>query len=322
MRNAARQPARPGRQLRRRCQPRWKFKRPARRCRRPEHGETAAALSVFSSYAAVVMEQPEPVVHSSRVVRNQRSESAAPQETTVGSGTQGCRSVSVSHLLDDDDAPLGWDTEPWDGLPGETPPAPRWVGVPAGAPPATPSTPRPGWARSGTNRRVPAVQRPERSTPVIGQVSSGPGWSTRTTGRCPAAGGAASNSNRRTGPGTESCVKSAWSGPRCLRRATSNPQRQRSLLGTLGRANHPYGQPGQQGVVPPGFLWLETLENPDNTVIITGAGTEKDPLHHPPAIFPKLAARTAISTLCARPATAATVPGSGRATPTPGVCAF
>ena len=73
---------------------------------------------------------------------------------------------------------------------------------------------------------------------------------------------------RWTGPGTESCVKSAWSGPRCLRRATSNPQRQHSLLGTLGRANHPYGLPGQQGIVPPGFLWRETLEKPDNYSIV------------------------------------------------------
>ena len=148
-------------------------------------------------------------------------------------------------------------------------------------------------ARAGTQRdqpprpRCPATRAVNSNSPdecpATGRISSQP-----LNGR-PAAGGAASNSNRRTGPGTESCVKSAWSGPRCLRRATSDPQRQHSLLGTFGRANHPYGQPGQQGIVPPEFLWLETLEKPDNTVIITGAGAGKDPLRHPPGDFPQTA---------------------------------
>ena len=40
---------------------------------------------------------------------------------------------------------------------------------------------------------------------------------------------------RWTGPGTEGYINSAWSGPRCLQRATSNPQRQHSLLSDPSR---------------------------------------------------------------------------------------
>ena len=233
------------------------------------------------------MEQPEPVARSSRVARNQRSESCAPQERAVGSGNPGCRAVSVSHLLDDDDVPLvrdavlflcatSWITMLRRGFgfwPGRRQQCRQRLGQdgnPAGPTAASPVSDD----RSGQLLSLDGC-------PATGRISSQP------LNGCPAAGGATSNSDRRTGPGTESCVKSAWSGPRCLRRATSNPQRQRSLLGTLGRANHPYGQPGQQGVVPPGFLWLETLANPDNIAIITVIDTEKDPLRHPPQRFPQ-----------------------------------
>ena len=51
------------------------------------------------------------------------------------------------------------------------------------------------------------------------------------------------------------------------RELTSNPQRQRSLLGTLGRANHPYSQTRARGGAPR-FLWLEILEKPENHSIV------------------------------------------------------
>ena len=182
-----------------------------------------------------------------------------------------CRAVSLSHLLVHDDSP-------WAGIPR------RGLGSGRGAASSAVNAS----ARVGTERDQP----PRPRGPTAGAVNSNPPDRRPATERissqplnlCPAAGGL-EHSNRRTGPGTESYVKSAWSGPRCLRRATSNPQRQHSLLGTFGRASHPYGQPGQQGIVPPGFLWLEILENPDNTAIITGGRTGKDPLQHPPALF-------------------------------------
>ena len=41
--------------------------------RRPEHIESAAWLLLFSSYAAVVMEQPELVINPNRNVKGKRS---------------------------------------------------------------------------------------------------------------------------------------------------------------------------------------------------------------------------------------------------------
>ncbi len=67
---------------------------------------------------------------------------------------------------------------------------------------------------------------------------------------CPEVGGL-EHSNRRTGPKTEEYVNSALSGPRCLRRAISNPQRQHSLVGDPGESESiPRAGPGQQGLWP------------------------------------------------------------------------
>ena len=73
-------------------------------------------------------------------------------------------------------------------------------------------------------------------------------------GQCPAAGGATSNSNRRAGPVTKGYINSVWSVPRCLRRATSTPQRQHSLLGDPRESESgPSGPTRGTGIVPPGF---------------------------------------------------------------------
>ena len=45
----------------------------------------------------------------------------------MNEGTPGCRAVSVSYLLNNDDAPLGWDASPWVGFLVETHRALRWV---------------------------------------------------------------------------------------------------------------------------------------------------------------------------------------------------
>ena len=121
-------------------------------------------------------------------------------------------------------------------MPCEAPPCAPVGWVPAGAPRGEPANAS-AWVRTKRDQslrpqgptaeainlsRRTGARRPERSN------SDAPDG-------CPTAEGPTSNSNRRTGPGTESYVKSVGSGPCCLRRATSNPQRQHSLVGDPSR---------------------------------------------------------------------------------------
>ena len=99
---------------------------------------------------------------------------------------------------------------------------------------------------------------------------------------CPTAEGL-KHSNPLDWTGNEGLHQLRQSGPRCLRRATSNPQRQHSLVGdpSRERIRSVRSYPGT-GIVPPIFLWSETLAKPNNTATITTNGTEKEILHHSP----------------------------------------
>ena len=141
------------------------------------------------------------------------------------------------------------------GLPGEARRAPG-VEVSAGAPRAEPADAS-GWMR--TKRRYtlrPFARWQERSTPAFGRVSNGRGTNV--------------NPDRRTGPMTKDQRQLRRFGPRCLRRAISNPQRQPSLVGDRRESESSLGSdPGNRDHAPR-FLWRETLEKPDNATIITG----------------------------------------------------
>ena len=56
---------------------------------RPEHIESPAQLPLFSSYAAMVMEQPELATSPRRNVKGRRSSSATPSGKPIGKGTPG-----------------------------------------------------------------------------------------------------------------------------------------------------------------------------------------------------------------------------------------
>ena len=130
------------------------------------------------------------------------------------------------------------------------------------------SSPSPTEEAINSNRRTGA-RRLERSN------SDAPGG-------CPTAEGPTSNSNRRTGPGTKGFINSAWSGPRYLRRATSNPQRQHSLVGdpSRERIRSVRSYPGNRDRAPR-FLWSETLVKPNNAVIVAAFAAAKEVLQHP-----------------------------------------
>ena len=205
---------------------------------------------------------------------------------------------------------LGW-------VPGEARRALRVVGVPAGAPPAVPVN---ASARAGTVRDQPRRTRcpttgavnsesPDRC-PATGGISPGP-----LNGR-PAAGGL-KHSDRRAGPETESCVESAWSGPRCLRRATSNPQRQHPSWGLWGERIIPTVNPGNRESCPQDFYGRKPWKIQTTQPLSQAPGRKKTPCTTPPAIFPKLAASTAT----ASPSTCASVAGTVRARPTAGAAA-
>ena len=189
------------------------------------------------------------------MLRPQGEESAqrvcAPQFRTVGQGNLECRGVSVRHLLVDDDRPgLGYRLGC--GMPGEAHRALQWVGVPAGAPRAVPGNAS-AWVRTERD------QAPRSRGPAPGAINP----SRQTGAQQPEE--LRQTPTRRAGPGTKGFINSVWSGPRCLRRATSNPQRQHSLAGTFRRANHPYGQTRATGIVPPGFYgrkpWIKARQH-------------------------------------------------------------
>ena len=203
-------------------------------------------------------------------------------------------------------APLGWDFAPGIRFLVRRRRAPRWVEGPGrGAVSSARQRLGQGGNEAGPTGPSPPPSEWSGQLQPAGRVPSDPGDQPRTAERAPGSRRTCAKLQPPDWTGDGDLGQIRQSGPRCLRRARSNPRRQPSLLGTFGRANHPYGQPGQQGIVPPGFLWLEILANPDNTAIITGAGAGKDPLQHPPEILPKLLTGTPASS----PSISATVRG-------------
>ena len=196
----------------------------------------AAASSVQQPCRSLVGKRRGVVYAPTASGKRPRSVSAAPQESQSEKG-RGIRNAVLflyATSLSYEDAPLGWDTVPWVGCRLKRDRALRWVVVPAGAMRRTTTTP--AMLRTKARSNAPSPPPNDRSD----QLQSPDG--------CPAAGGISSeppdgcpvvegikHSNRRTGPGTESYVKSVGSGPRCLRRARSNPQRQHSLVGDPSR---------------------------------------------------------------------------------------
>ena len=124
--------------------------RPAVLDSEPERVAPAAPMLLFSSYAAAVMEQPEPVVGSSRVVGNQRSGLNRSGRWTPRVRESGMPCCFCKLPPCDYGAPLGWDSAPGIGFLVRLRLAPRWVVLPAGAPRGRPANAS-AWVR--TKRR-------------------------------------------------------------------------------------------------------------------------------------------------------------------------
>ena len=139
---------------------------------------------------------------------------------------------------------LGRYSTPGTGMPCEARPcAPVGWGCRAGAPQARPTNAS-AWVRTKRDQTLrprrpmrgainssqrTGAQRPEGSAPATERCPAGEGLDTPTAERCPAGEGL-KHSSRRTGPRKKD-LNTPTTGPCCLRRATSNPQRQRSLKG-------------------------------------------------------------------------------------------
>ena len=179
-----------------------------------------------------------------------------------------------------------------------------------------PPTPQPVRERSGIRRSV------------LGPMTRAINSSRRTGARrlersnsdspdgCPMAEGPTSNSNRRTGPGTKGFINSvdparAACGELGQIRSGSIPSWE-----TLPESESSVrSYPGNRDRAPR-FLWSETLVKPNNAVIVAAAELAGEVFRHLYGNFPKVF--TQVDT---RPATHATVPGSGPAWPTPGASA-
>ena len=210
---------------------------------------------------------------------------------------------------------MGWDSAPGMGMPCEAPPCAPWVGVPAGAPRAE-AVNASAWVRTKRDQTLrPQVQRKMRSTPAAGPVPDD--WSDQTPMRL---AGARRLKDQRQTPtaGLDRGRRDSSTPPDPVRAACGELRQIRSgsipSWATLPESeSDPSGHARATGIVPPRFLWSETLVKPNNTVIITAPGALKEVLQHPPGDFPKVLTETSAS----GPATCASVPGSGTARPTP-----
>ena len=119
--------------------------------------------------------------------------------------------------------------------------------------------------------RQAGVQRKKRSTPIADRVSSGR---------------RAYHSNRRTGPRTESYVKSVVSIRAACEGPTSTPLRQHSLVGNRGRANHPPVGPVQQGSRTQVSMVGNLGQKPNSAVIVAVPGAAKEGLQDPSGKLP------------------------------------
>ena len=146
---------------------------------------------------------------------------------------------------------MGWDSAPGIGMPCEAPPCAStgWgsAGPPRGEPAnasASARTKRDQTLRPGSNGRSDQLQ-PQDRCPTTGAIKL------RCAGRVPDG----CRTNVKLQPpdwtGDEGIHQLRRSGPRCLRRARSNPQRQHSLVGDPSRERIIRQViPGQQGSCP------------------------------------------------------------------------
>ena len=167
----------------------------------------------------------------------------------------------------------------------------------------------PGEARRALQRveSQPGRRQRYRRTPRPGENGAGPtapfpsaaGWSgqLRPTDGCPATGGI--SPGPLNGARQPEDLNTPTAGLDRGRRAKSTPPGPvRAACGELRRIRSgsipSWGLSGERIILTvnpgnrdraPRFLWPETLEKPDNTAIITSAGTGKDPLRDPPGNF-------------------------------------
>ncbi len=166
-----------------------------------------------------------------RSLRPLREDSAkqvdAPPVRSGGQGNPGCRAVSVTHLLVDDNAP--WDlrsravsvvhllVDDDEGM-GTGMPC-LGMGSGWGAASRTHERLSQVGKRSGISRAVPVAQSREGLAPATGRVPSEWRSQLQTAELCPAGEGI-KHSSRRTGPRKKN-LNTPTNGPRCLQRATS-----------------------------------------------------------------------------------------------------
>ena len=154
------------------------------------------------------------------------------------------------------------------------------------------------------------AQRVKRSTPTVRRMSSDGSDQLQPPDGCPT-GERACHSNRRTGPRTESYVKSVVSIRAACEGPTSTPLQQHSLVGDRGRANHPPVMPVRQGSRTQVSMVGNLGQKPNSEAIIAASGAAKEGLQDPPGELPsnrslKLPAKPSHP----GPATATTVRGS------------
>ena len=118
------------------------------------------------------MGQPELVMRSSRKVKRVRSLLSLRIVEPMGQRESGMPTVSVRHLLVDDDAPCVGIPSLGMGCLVRRRRAPQWVGFRLGRREGNTQTPQPGWERSAVKRSIPVARLRERSTPITGRVSS------------------------------------------------------------------------------------------------------------------------------------------------------
>ncbi len=122
------------------------------------------------------------------------------------------------------------------------------------------------------NAPVPIVQWHEGLARATGRVPSGRSSQLRAAERCP---GKKDLNTPAAGLARTRDLNTPCTGPRCLQRATSNPQRQHSLL------SDQTSSPGLRET--PRFLRRETLEKPDNEDIVAQPDAENKGFGSPAA---------------------------------------
>ena len=136
-------------------------------------------------------------------------------------------------------------------------------------------------------KRRTIAQRKERSTPNARPVSSGGSDQLPTTGRV-SSGRRAYHSNRRTGPRTESYVKSVVSARAGCEGPTSNSALPAFPRGRPGESESSSGHARATGTTHPGFYGRKPWRKPNSALIITRPGAS---MRGPAGPLPHIAAK-------------------------------